>query len=569
MCNVKRFWLSQYCLLGRLFVAIWCITSAFGDELITDFEDVSIGSYNPRAGWFAFGNGTLDRGVISDGASGQGAFHSVNWDGSTWGIGNRWQATDLSSYTGLRLQARLVTQAGYSGVGLLRFSVNVLSNGAEWSTSTLEMSSEYKTYEFSFADLTLTGGSGALDLANAELKLTVRKNGQMGRARFDFDQVELIEGDVDEFSLTPVSLRLPPDGNAIRAMWLYPSTYLDTSADAQAILEFCAREGINRIYFSSYAIVVLGTDTQRKNLQVFLRAAHASGIRVESLGGDVNWQENPAIVQTRLAQMLAFHNLTPNDSTDDFDAVHFDVEFWLDTPWDTPDEATRQQIGRDYLDNVLVLARNYLDANGASELEIAVDLSAHFNSSHMLPSPMLYNGVTQHFVQHVLDHSDDVVFMSYYDSVSSLANTTYHELDWAAAKGRKVQLGANLQTNEAPINTFADNSPTAFSSMTKTLEDFQSRLTPQRLAALDGFTVFHYTGYSDFEPSPRWLTDLDGDGRRDAADWLRLEPYLLGPGVPADGLARDADFTGDGFATLADVALFMQCLSSADSVCLR
>lgn len=547
---------------GVLAVLLLLAAPVLADTVLADFNAAPLGSYDPREGWSAFGNGTLDRGVQSAGAVGRGAYHSVNWADSSWGIGDKAAFCDLSAYSAIRVASRVVDVSGHTGTPLLRLGLN-MADGSEWSTPTQTVTSTYQTFTFEFSTLYRTAGSGPLDLAYAEPKLILRKNDQAGRARFDFDEIVAVGGG-GGYVLTPVDPWPPPDGDDVRAIWLYPGALFDTAEASQAALDFCAREGVNRIYCSGYSIWALGNETQKSHLRAFTSTAHASGIRVEALCGDTNWQNNPATVRTRIDQILALQNATPGDPQDDFDAVHFDCEFWIDATWSAaPDEAARQQIARNYLDNVLVNARTHLDTHGAAGMDIAVDLSTHFNSSSMLPSPMLYDGVTQYFVEHVLDQVDDVVFMSYYDSVGSLLSTTSHELDWAAGKGRRVQLGADIQPGELPINTFADNLPTPYCAMTTVLEDFHTALTPTRLAALDGFSVFHYGGYSDAEPAPHWRPDLDGDGDVDGDDFTTFAPYLGGPDVVATGLDRDGDFTRDGAVALDDFALLAQCFTGA------
>ena len=366
-------------------------------------------------------------------------------------------------------------------------------------------------------------------------------------------------------ALTPVTLSAPPDGDAVRAMWFYTTTTLFGSAGAsQPVLDFCAREGVNRIYCGGYSIWASGTTTQKNNLAAFLQAARASGIRVEALLDGTDWQNNPALVQTRIDQILAFHARTPGDPSDDFDAIHFDIEFWLHSSW-TGSESQKQQVARNYLDNVLVNARTHLNASGATGVDIATDLSSHFDTSGMLPSRMLYDGVNQYFLEHVLDHADDVVLMSYYDTATAIVSVSGPELDMAAGKSRRIQLGADIQPvpPELPVNSFADNAPTAYSAMTTTLESFHEQLSAQRLGALDGFSVFHYERYSASAPNPRNIADWDGDGDADATDYQSFRKYLLGPTAPATGLASDGDFNGDARVDLADFAWLAHCFTGS------
>ena len=391
----------------------------------------------------------------------------------------------------------------------------------------------------------------------------VEPDDQAGWTRSDLDQV-VVEEAASGYDLVAVTLRPPPDGDAIRAMWLYASSIFDGAASSQAVLDFCAREGVNRINCDAYTVWALGTSTQKAHLRTFIATAHASGIRMEAVLGDTNWHNNKGIVRLRIGQVLALHNATPGDTTDDFDSIHFDAEFWLDSSWTSATtEALRQDVARNYLDNVLVTARNYLNTNGAEAVDTAADLSAHTDTSGFLPSPMLYNGVTQYFLRHVLDHTDDVVLMSYYDAAGTLATVTGPELDMAVAEGRTIQLGANIQTGQEPTNTFADNSPTPYSSMTTVLETFHQQLSASRRTALAGFSIFHYVGFSSFAPNPGNIADWDGDGDVDLTDYKGLRPYLLGPGTAATGLARDADLDLDGDVDLGDFALFTRCFAGS------
>ncbi|HRX84862.1 MAG TPA: hypothetical protein P5572_07580 [Phycisphaerae bacterium] len=368
------------------------------------------------------------------------------------------------------------------------------------------------------------------------------------------------------FALTPVTLHAPPDGDAVRAFWMYAGANFDTSSSAQPILDFCAREGVNRIYCGAYSVWQNGTATQKNNLRAFLTAAHASGIRVEALMGDTNWQFDDQKVRTKIDQMLTLHAATPGNQTDDFDAVHFDVEFWIDDAWGAAaTEADRRQIAIDYLDNVLVNARTHLDAQGESDMEVAVDLSAHLENSDKLPTPFLYNGTTQSFLGHVLDRADDVVIMSYIDYASGLWGWTSFEIGVAAAKGRSIQFGADIQPvpPTLPINSFADNAPNGYASMATTLEAYHNLLSPAEAAVFDGFAIFQYTGYLAETPDPHNLADLDGDADADAADYARLAADLAGPDTLVTGLARDCDLDGDGAVTLRDFARFAACYSGA------
>jgi len=540
---------------------------AQADTLIEHFTSAVVGSYNPRANWNAFGNGTTDRGITASGSAGNGAFHSANFADASWGVGDKEDSfRDLSTYSAIRVDARLVPNAGHSGTPQLRLGLNMADGATEWSTPTVDLTADYQTYTFEFSALTRTAGSGALDLTNCQIKLILRKNDQAGTARFDFDEVFAVSGGGETYTLTPVNLNPPPDGDSVRAIWLYAGTKFGSSEESQAVLDFCAQEGVNWIFLSGYTVWALGTEQERANMRVFVETAHASGIRVDALGGDVTWQDNPAIVQTRLNQVLAMNNATPANPNDDFDGYHFDVEFWLDSTYkNAADEAGRRQVAINYLTNVLVNARQHLDANGETDMAIGVALSSHHENSTHLPSAFSYGGTTQYFIEHVMDLVDDVVLMSYIDSASGLLSWTSYELDKAAGKGRQILVATDLQPipPALSINTFWDNLPTAFSAMTTAVRTYHTLLSPSRAGALAGVSVFHYDYYLDVAPQPRNRADVDGDGDADAADYAEFASYLAGPTVAAEGLAVDCDLDHNGAVDLADFGRFAECYTGA------
>lgn len=549
------------CAAGCFVIVAFFCDAARGDEVITNFNSAALGSYNPREGWFAFGAGTLDRGVHASGSNGRGAFHLVDWGDSSWGVGNvTTAAVDLSAFTGIRLDARVTPLAGYGGQARLRFAID-MPGGAEWTTPSVPITSSYATYEFAFEDLT---GSGALDLAGGTPKWILEKNSQVGQARFDFDEIFGL-GAAGPYELSAVALRPPPDGDAVRAVWHYNDIIFTSANAAQDLLEFCRREGVNRIHLGAYNVWANGSSELKDNLRTFLRTAHASNIRVEALLDGTDWQDNPGLVQTRVAQISAFHADTPADATDDFDAIHFDIEFWLDSAFTgAANEAQRQQVARNYFDNVLVNARTYLDSHGGGAVDLAIDLSAHLELSENLPSAFLYAGTTQRFLEHAFDLVDDVVIMSYIDFASGLLSWTAFELDIAALKGRTVILAGDIHyvPPELPINSFADNAPAPFAALTQEFEAFHALLSPVRAQALAGMSIFYTDAYMAFEPQPRYLTDLDGDGDADAADAERFVAWLAGPVAAGQGPARDADFDGDQDCDLLDFAFFGRCLTT-------
>lgn len=541
------------------------------DLIITDFDAAAVGSSNPRENWLAFGAGLLESGIHAGGSSGNGAFQEVNWTASSFGAGElHLSSVDLTGFESVTVDARSIPDVGHSGTARLRFALN-LPSSTEWTSPSVPITDQFATYVFDLSELTQAFGSHPLDLEIGQPKLVFERNGQTGESRVEYDEVIAIEGGSGgSFELNPVTLRPPPDGDDIRAMWLYSfsnNLRVDDANDSQEILDFCAREGINQIYFGAFN-AIHGTPEIQDNLHTFLKTASNSGIAVDALICGVEEYQNAPLIRTLIDEVIAFNDATPADSQDDFHGIHFDMEFWLSAAWGSANnEADRQDVAREFFDDVLANANNHLANIGESQMPMGVDLSAHFDVSGMLPSAMLYDGVTQQFLEHVLDSTDSVVLMSYIDSPSGLVGWTDVELNLAAAHGRKLILGADLQPTppEVPINTYADNfTPTPFSAMTKSLDGFHSLLSAAELSALAGFSVFHYDGYIGNEPSVRNIADFDADMDVDAAiDYFLFGLFLDGPDSSATGLARDADFDLDGKVTLRDFGIFMQCFTGS------
>ena len=104
---------------------------------------------------------------------------------------------------------------------------------------------------------------------------------------------------------------------AERAMWVW-----DTS-DAQAVVTLATSRGIGQLY----AAVPPHVDSSPKlaELQQLVALADAAGLRVDALGGDPGWVDNPAWVVTTWLQ--------PALATGLFTGVHVDIEPYTTAAW--------------------------------------------------------------------------------------------------------------------------------------------------------------------------------------------------------------------------------------------
>lgn len=164
-------------IIGGMVAALLLGASANADVLY-DFES------GPQ-GWGSFGPLTTDSGVFANGSSGQGRFHSADFDLAGWGIVDVSPATDLSAYTGLTIDARLGNVPGFTpfdGTALMDFGIEV--GGVEYYAPAVVLSDTYETFEIEFADI-----APGVPLDNTIIKLRVLEGGNSGVAEFSYDQV--------------------------------------------------------------------------------------------------------------------------------------------------------------------------------------------------------------------------------------------------------------------------------------------------------------------------------------------------------------------------------------------
>jgi hypothetical protein len=136
-----------------------------------------------------------------------------------------------------------------------------------------------------------------------------------------------------------------PAPEADRALWVW-----DTS-DPRATVDFAVASGISRLYAAVPPL--LDSSTSLPQLTELVAAADAAGLRVDALGGDPDWVQDPAwVVETWLQPALA---------TGLFSGVHVDVE-----PYDSPAwETERERVIQRYLDTYDALG----DAAGPTPVE--------------------------------------------------------------------------------------------------------------------------------------------------------------------------------------------------------
>ena len=127
---------------------------------------------------------------------------------------------------------------------------------------------------------------------------------------------------------------VPPNSNYSRAMYAWVTATasqdpLDTDTDQQNLLNFCGTNGVNVIFMDIWRYLggANWTNAKRDRMKLFVEKAHASGIRVYAMAGDLGWGTNHDWVMKNIVEpVVAFNAMF----AEGFDGFHFDIEYWQD-----------------------------------------------------------------------------------------------------------------------------------------------------------------------------------------------------------------------------------------------
>ena len=185
-------------------------TTAWADDVLFNFNSGS-------QGWSSFGPVTTDSGLQPTGGVGgtQGRYHVGDFSQDGWGMGDMSPVVNMSSYTGMSVDARLRDVAGYPafvGTPALRFLLAI--GYAEWST-TVTLNSTYQTFPVNFANLLPDGYYATAPITPAQLanpglriKLTMGNVNNTGTAELDYDNIVGIVPEPVSFALFGLGLTL-------------------------------------------------------------------------------------------------------------------------------------------------------------------------------------------------------------------------------------------------------------------------------------------------------------------------------------------------------------------------
>ena len=250
---------------------------------------------------------------------------------------------------------------------------------------------------------------------------------------------------------------------AARAMWVW-----DTS-DPQKVVTLATSRGIGQLY----AAVPPHVDASPKlaELQQLVALADAAGLRVDALGGDPGWVDNPAWVATNW--------LEPALSTGLFTGVHVDIEPYTTSAW----TKNRKAVVKKYLATLDTL---HAAAGGAP---IEADIPFWFDE-------IAANGST--LDREIMRRTEAVTVMAYRNRADGTDGTialASAEVAAGSLLGRPVRLGQ--ETNF--LGTDPTEAKQTFHGMTLTQMEAQLTLVRNAFAgspAFAGLAIHDSLGYA-------------------------------------------------------------------------
>jgi hypothetical protein len=257
-----------------------------------------------------------------------------------------------------------------------------------------------------------------------------------------------------------------------RAMWVW-----DTSTPA-ATVDLAVKAGIDQLFVA--VPPNLASSSQLPNIKALSDRARAAGIRVDALGGDPGWVDNPTWVLT--------YWLKPAKSSGLFTGIHIDVEPYSTPAW-TTDQAAVVSRYLTLLDKLKANAGTY---------PIEADIPFWFNT---IPA-VAATGASSTLDREIIKRAAGVTVMSY----RSAATGTDGTLDVAgpalaagAALGKPVRLGQ--ETNY--LGASAGDVKQTFYGWTRTAMEAQLAQVTAGASAYRtyaGLAIHDATGYAAMAP---------------------------------------------------------------------
>ncbi len=255
-------------------------------------------------------------------------------------------------------------------------------------------------------------------------------------------------------------------------MWVW-----DTSTPA-ATVDLAVSTGIDQIFVA--VPPNLTTSSQLPDIKALSNRARAAGIRVDALGGDPGWVDNPTWVVT--------YWLKPARSAGLFTGIHIDVEPYTSSAW-TTDRATVVRRYLALLDTLQASAGTYA---------VEADIPFWFDTVPAVAS----TGATSSLDREIIKRTAGVTVMSYRTTATGPDGTldvAAPALAAGASLGKPVRLGQ--ETNYLGGN--AAEKKQTFHGWTRTAMETQLAQVGEgapRYATYAGLAIHDASGYAAMAP---------------------------------------------------------------------
>lgn len=257
-----------------------------------------------------------------------------------------------------------------------------------------------------------------------------------------------------------------------RAMWVW-----DTSTPATTV-DLAVSAGIDQLFVAVPPNVT--TSSQLPNLRILADRAQAAGIRVDALGGDPGWVDDPSWVVTNW--------LKPARSTGLFTGIHVDVEPYTTSAWTTSQSTV--------VARYLTLLDKLKASAGTSPIE--ADIPFWFNE---IPARTSASG-TSTLDREIMKRTAGVTVMAYRNTAAGADGT----LDIAAAAlaagtalGKAVRVGQETTY----LGASAAETKQTFYGWTRTAMEGQLTQVDAgaaSYAAYAGLAIHSASGYAAMTP---------------------------------------------------------------------
>ena len=254
--------------------------------------------------------------------------------------------------------------------------------------------------------------------------------------------------------------------------WWRGSNDAINPAEATRRLDFLSAHGVDEIYFCADLRKV------QKETQDFVRKAHARGMRVALLAGDVSWiHPGSRGFAVTLDAYLAYQRAAKPDEK--FYALHLDVEPHQDAK--LPD-ARKWQL---YADFVLRAAADIHAAGEKVEWDIPFWLDGiRVTYGYLENAPLL---------EVVMSAADGVALMSYRDTAEATLDVSKAEIALAKKRNVRVVLGAETgETGEGSVVTYFEEGA---AKMNAELAKVSAALDAAKAPAGAGIAIHHLGGW--------------------------------------------------------------------------